>query len=125
MAELNIPKFKPLAEASEGKKKFLKPLFGGLLVLLAAAFGLELTNNDWDLGKIMSGQSMEEAKIKRDANGNFLLESCKEDIYNCASFKLQPEAQEVLDKCGGAGYDINKLDGDADGIACENLPKGN
>ena len=119
----NIPKFKPIANASEKTKGIIKPIFGGLLILLAAVFGLELTNNDWDLGKIMSGESWSESKIKRDANGNFLLDSCKNDIYNCASFKLQKEAQEVLDKCGGAGYDINKLDGDKDGVACEDLPK--
>lgn len=119
----NIPKFKPVAEASQKTKGILKPVFGGLLILLAAAFGLELTNNDWDLGKLLSGSTAQEAKIKRDASGNFLLESCEDDIYNCASFKLQKDAQEVLDKCGGAGYDINKLDGDKDGLACENLPK--
>ena len=66
---------------------------------------------------------MESAKIKRDVNGNFLMESCKENIYNCANFDTQEEAQEVVDRCGGAGYDINKLDGDNDGIACESLPK--
>lgn len=119
----NIPKFKPIAEAGTKTKGGLKVLFGALLVILAGAFGLEATNNDWDLGKLMSGSSMSEAKIQRDANGNFLLESCKSDIYNCAAFKKQSEAQEVLDKCGGAGYDINKLDGDKDGIACESLPK--
>lgn len=123
MALPKIPKLKALEGASDKTKGILKPLFGVLLLILAGAFGLELTNNDWDLNKLLSGSSMEEAKIKRDANGNFLLESCKSDIYNCASFTKQKDAQEVLDKCGGAGYDINKLDGDNDGIACESLPK--
>ncbi|OGC45248.1 hypothetical protein A2V49_01450 [candidate division WWE3 bacterium RBG_19FT_COMBO_34_6] len=117
-----IPKLKVLANAGSGTKKGLKYLFGVLILILLGAFGLEATNNDWDLGKLMSGESMSEAKIKRDANGNFLLESCKEDVYNCANFDTQPEAQEVLDKCGGAGYDINNLDGDKDNVACENLP---
>jgi hypothetical protein len=121
MALPKIPKLGALANSSN--KGVLKYVFGAALVLLAGAFGLEATNTDWDLGKIMSGSSMEDAKIKRDANGNFLLESCKSDIYNCSSFKTQKDAQEVLDKCGGAGYDINRLDGDKDGIACEDLPK--
>lgn len=118
-----IPKIKALANADGKTKNILKVVFGGLIVILLGAFGLEATNNDWDLGKLLSGSTMEEAKIKRDANGNFLLESCKSDIYNCASFTTQADAQEVLDKCGGAGYDINNLDGDKDGIACESLPK--
>jgi len=123
MALPKIPKLKALANADPKTKGILKPLFIALLAILAGAFGLEATNNDWNLNKLMSGSTLQEAKIQRDANGNFLLESCKSDIYNCASFKTQPEAQEVLVKCGGAGYDINKLDGDKDGIACEDLPK--
>jgi hypothetical protein len=29
-----------------------------------------------------------------------------------------------LDKAGGIGHDTNGLDGDKDGVACEDLPKG-
>lgn len=119
---MEIPKLKTLAEASQGNKKILKVILGGALVVLLAAFGMEATNNDFDLGKLTSGSSLEEAKIKRDENGNFLLESCEGDVYNCASFQYQEEAQEVLEKCGGVGYDINNLDGDSDGVACESLP---
>jgi len=118
-----IPKFKPLANTSAEAKKIGKPVLIVVIAILLAAFGLESTNNDWDLGKLLSGSSMSEAKIKRDANGNFLLESCKSDLYNCANFQIQEEAQEVVDKCGGIGEDINELDGDKDGIACESLPK--
>jgi len=118
-----IPKLKALQNSSEGTKKILRLIFGGALVILLGAFGLEASNNDWDLNKLLAGESMESAKIKRDVNGNFLMESCKENIYNCANFDTQEEAQEVVDRCGGAGYDINKLDGDNDGIACESLPK--
>ena len=48
-----IPKFKPVANASEGSKKIIKPILIGLLAILAGAFGLEATNSDWDLGKIV------------------------------------------------------------------------
>jgi hypothetical protein len=124
MAKLkSIPKFKPLAEASAGTKKTVQVVLGAVLLMLLAALGLEGTNNDWDLGKLLSGSTPEEAKILRDENGNFLLESCKSDIYNCEDFQFQEDAQEVKDKCGGAGYDINRLDGDKDGVACEALPK--
>lgn len=122
MAIPKIPKLKQLSEADAGTKKILKFIFGGALVILLAAFGMESTNNDWDLNKLMQGDSLQEAKIKRDENGNFLLQSCESDIYNCDTFTYQEEAQEVLEKCGGAGFDINRLDGDKDGVACESLP---
>lgn len=122
MAIPKIPKLKQLAGADEGTKKILKFIFGGALVILLAAFGLESTNNDWDLNKLMQGESLDQAKIQRDGEGNFLLESCKSDVYNCAAFTYQEDAQEVLEKCGGAGFDINRLDGDKDGLACESLP---
>lgn len=122
MAIPKIPKLKQLSQADAGTKKILQFVFGGALVILMAAFGLEATNNDWDLGKLMQGESLQEAKIQRDEDGNFLLQSCDSDIYNCSAFTYQEEAQEVLEKCGGAGFDINRLDGDKDGVACENLP---
>jgi len=41
------------------------------------------------------------------------------NIYNCADFSTQEEAQSVLD---ADSSDPNRLDGDSDGIACESLP---
>ncbi len=123
MAIPKIPKLKPLANASEGTKKIVKPILIGALAILAGAFGLEATNNDWNLNKMMSGSSAQEAKIQRDANGNFLMESCEGNVYNCSSFTVQDDAQEVYEKCGGIGKDVNGLDGDGDGVACEALAK--
>ena len=120
-----IPKFKPLANASEGTKKILKPVLGGVIVLLLAAFGLEATNNDWDLGKLLSGSSMQEAKVMRDKQGNVVTSGGKyTDEYNCDDFSTQPEAQSFFNKAGGVSKDTNRLDGDNDGEACESLPKG-
>ena len=143
-----LPKFKPVSDASPGTKKILKPLLGGLLALLAAAFGLELSNNDWDLGKIAKGSSPSDAKIlrdqkgnvRRDASGNIVTRVMRDkdgnivpdgqaggkytDEYNCSDFSTQPAAQKFFDKAGGLGHDTNKLDGDKDGVACESLPKG-
>jgi hypothetical protein len=34
-----LPKFKPVANASEGSKKIIKPILIGLLAILAGAFG--------------------------------------------------------------------------------------
>src|SRR6476469_7712084 len=143
-----LPKFKPIENASPGTKRLLKPLLGGLLAILAAAFGLELSNNDWDVGKMAKGAPASEAKIVRDKNGNIRRDSLGQiltrvmrdkngnvvpegqpgakytDEYNCSDFTTQPEAQRFFDNAGGIGHDTNVLDGDKDGIACESLPKG-
>jgi len=48
---------------------------------------------------------------------------CSGDVYNCVDFNTQAEAQACFDYCMQVvGYDIHKLDRDADGIACERLP---
>ena len=143
-----LPKFKPVANASEGTKKVIKPILIGLLAILAAAFGLEVSNNDWDLGKIVKGSSPSDAKILRDekgnirrnANGQIVTRVMRDkngnvvpdgtagakytDEYNCADFTTQPDAQRFFEKAGGVGHDTNRLDGDKDGVACESLPKG-
>jgi hypothetical protein len=143
-----LPKFTPVANASAGTKKVIKPILIGLLTILAGAFGLELSNNDWDLGKIVKGSSPSDAKILRDQNGNIRRDANGQivtrvmrdkngnvvpdgtagakytDEYNCTDFSTQPEAQQFFGKAGGVGHDTNRLDGDKDGVACEDLPKG-
>lgn len=120
-----IPKFKPLADAPESKKKIIKPVLLGILALLLGAFGLEASNNDWDLGKLLSGSTLEEAKVMRDKEGNVVTTGGKyTDEYNCADFKTQPQAQRFFTNAGGPSTDTNNLDGDNDGDACEALPKG-
>ncbi|MCH8849596.1 MAG: excalibur calcium-binding domain-containing protein, partial [Chloroflexi bacterium] len=42
-----------------------------------------------------------------------------QDIYNCDDFTYQEEAQDVLD---ADPSDPNGLDGDNDGVACQDLP---
>src|SRR5215211_5663469 len=44
-----------------------------------------------------------------------------QDIFNCSSFATQEEAQAVFNSDPS---DPNNLDGDNDGIACEDLPRG-
>jgi hypothetical protein len=143
-----LPKFTPVANASPGSKKVIKSVLIGLLAILAGAFGLEVSNNDWDLGQIFKGSSPSDAKIQRDQNGNIRRDANGRivtrvtrdkngnvvpdgtagakytDEYNCADFSTQPEAQRFFTKAGGVGHDTNRLDGDQDGVACENLPKG-
>lgn len=119
-----IPKIKSLENASQKTKNILKPILIGLLAILAAAFGLEATNNDWDLGKLLSGSSWEEAKVMRDKEGNVVTSGGKyTDEYNCEDFDTQEEAQRFFDKAGGVSEDTNRLDGDKDGVACEALPQ--
>ncbi len=134
MALPTIPKFKPLADASPKIKGILKPVLIGVIVILAAAFGLETTNTDFDLGKIMGGQTLQESKVLRDTSGNILYDKTGNvvtesdkgkaaDAYNCTDFANQSEAQNFFTKVGGKSNDLNRLDGDKDGQACESLPK--
>ncbi len=129
-----IPKFKPLADTSEKTKKFLKPLLIGVGALLLGAFGLEASNNDFDLGKLFSGSTLEESKVARDDSGNILYDKegnvvtdstigKKASDYNCDDFTTQPEAQKFFQKMGGVDKDIYRLDGNNDGQACEALPQ--
>lgn len=133
---MGIPKFKPLENASEGTKKVIKPILGVVIALLLGAFGLEATNNDFDLGKLFGGSSLQESKVARDTSGNVVYfdkegnvtdDSTKGkrlDEYNCEDFSTQPEAQRFYNKAGGVSKDVNRLDGNKDGVPCESLPKG-
>lgn len=142
-----IPKFKPLANASQGTKKTLKPIFGVIIALLLGAFGLTASGNDWNLNSILSGSSVNDAKIEtdekgnlqQDANGDFITRVMRDklgniiptgqsggkytDEYNCDDFDTQEEAQTFFEKAGGVKGDVNRLDGDKDGVACQSLPK--
>jgi hypothetical protein len=104
-------------------------------VALLGAFGLEVSQNDWDLGKLWETKSLQESKVSRDAEGNIFFDKLgnittdsskgkKSDEYNCSDFSTQPEAQAFFEKVGGVGNDVNRLDGNNDGDACESLPKG-
>ena len=108
-----------------------KIILGAVIAILAVAFGLEATNNDYDIGKAIETGSLAEAKIERDpATGNItnvdaFCSAAKSD-YNCPDFKTQPEAQSVYERCKGLGknMDVYRLDGDKDGLVCESLAKG-
>lgn len=104
-------------------------------VVLFAAFGLEVSQNDWDLGKLWETKSFEQSKVSRDEAGNILFDKFGNittdstkgkgaDEYNCDDFQTKPEAQSFFEKVGGVENDLNRLDGDKDGEACESLPKG-
>ena len=94
---------------------------------LLLALGLEMTENDWDLGKAIETGSMSEAKIQRDDGGNLIIGAmCNPDDtfdYNCDDFSTQEEAQSVHDKCSTNGLDVHGLDGNGDGVACQSLPQ--
>lgn len=112
-------------------------------IALLAAFGLEATKNDFDLKKLMETKSLQDSKVARDEKGNVKTNELgqilfdklgnvttdktigkKADEYNCSDFKTQPEAQAFFLKVGGVGNDVNRLDGNKDGVACQSLPKG-
>lgn len=108
-------------------RKTAKGIIGVIIVILLGALGLEATNNDWDLGKILSGNSVSESKVLRDKEGNVVTDPSKgkaTDEYNCADFGTQPESQRFFVNAGGSSEDTNRLDGDNDSQACEELPVG-
>jgi hypothetical protein len=103
-------------------------------IFLATALGLEITQNDWDLQTLWETRSFDQAKISRDVEGNLLFDKLGNivtdrsqgkgaDEYNCDDFDTQEEAQIFFERVGGVGNDVNRLDGDKDGEACESLPK--
>lgn len=118
-----IPKLKIFKNASRGTKKVFKPILIVIIGMLFAALGLEASNNDWDLGKLFSGSSWEEAKVMRDKDGNVVTSGGKyTNEYNCSDFDTEPQAQKFFNNAGGPSEDTNDLDRDNDGQACEELP---
>jgi hypothetical protein len=121
----------------------------GIGVVLLAALGMEMANTDLDLGTMVETGSVSDSMIERDEAGN--LETTAEgdfvtsvwrdtegnevaegtagakrtDDYNCDDFATQPEAQRFFENAGGVEGDVNRLDGNKDGIACQALPAGN
>lgn len=48
---------------------------------------------------------------------------CSGNLYNCSNFRSHSEAQTCFEYCLSVrGYDVHRLDGDNDGLACESLP---
>jgi hypothetical protein len=106
-----------------------------VFVVLLGTLGLEASKKDYDLQKLWQTQSFEQSKVTRDVSGNVLYDKLgnittdsavgkKSNDYNCSDFSTQPEAQAFFLKVGGVGNDVNRLDGNKDGQACESLPKG-
>lgn len=60
----------------------------------------------------------EMAKKIRDLQENA---ECSYNAYDCDDFDTHREAQAVYYTCGGISNDVHWLDGDNDGIACEDL----
>ncbi len=92
------------------------------------ATGLEIAETDFDLQKLWETGSLKESLLQRDADGNLVnigmicdAQDAEYYDYNCSDFLTQSEAQSVYEQCG---TDVNRLDGDNDGIVCESLPKG-
>ena len=124
---MKIPKFKPLAEGSEKSKNVFKYILSGGLIVLLTALGLEVSNNDYDLEKILEGSSWKDAKVMRDKDGNVVTDGSGKytNDYNCDDFDSQDQAQRFFDKVkADTGEDPNQLDGnDDDGVPCEHLKK--
>ncbi len=110
------------------KATWAKVAIGVVIALLVGAFGMEVSNTDYDLGKLKETGSFAASKIERDEKGNLtnvdaFCNATKSD-YNCADFKTQAEAMSVYNRCKtlGKNMDVYGLDGDKDGKVCEALP---
>lgn len=147
MKELIKNLFKKATDFSGSKsRKATKGVIGVIILLLLGALGLEIGNKDFSLSSILSGNSVKDSEIQRDEKGNlqqnkdgdFITKIIRDktgkevpegtegakytDEYNCDDFKTQVEARTFFDNAGGVKGDTNRLDGDKDGEACENLP---
>jgi hypothetical protein len=113
-----------------------KKIFLGLFGLMGAAVGMEVAEQDLDLGKLIETKGdIKASKVLRDKSGNVVTEEqiksgavAKENVkytdeYNCSDFSTQGEAQKFYDNAGGVQHDTNRLDGNKDGVACQALPK--
>ena len=120
----------------------------GVAILLMVALGFEVSNTDVDLGSVVETGSFSDSVIERDEQGNLevsedgslltrLLRDKEGNVveegttgakytdeYNCDDFGTQPEAQAFFEKAGGVKSDVNRLDGNKDGVACQSLPAG-
>lgn len=123
--ELNKVKDKATDFSGSKSRKIGKGIVGMVIVILLGALGLEATNNDWDLGSILSGNSVSDSKVLRDKDGNITTDVTRgkaTDKYNCEDFDTKQQAQNFFVKAGGLSQDTNRLDGDKDSQACESLP---
>jgi len=101
----------------------LRIIMIGLFILLLTALGLEVSQNDWDLGQLIKTGSFEQSRVERTEGGTWLIgEECQKEKLNCDNFAFQEDAQDLFEKCGGLENDVHGLDGDNDGIVCEHLP---
>ncbi len=120
----------------------------GIGVVLLVALGFEVAETDVDLGSVIETGSISDSVIERDEEGNLeesadgglltrflrdkegnVVEEGTEgakytDEYNCDDFDTQPEAQTFFENSGGVEGDVNRLDGNKDGVACQSLPAG-
>ena len=112
------------------KGTWAKIAIGGMIALLMVAFGMEVKQNDYNVGTLIKTGSFTAAQIPRDANGNLTAAgidsfcNATQQDYNCSDFKTQPEAQAVYGRCKtlGKNMDVYHLDGNHNGIVCESLP---
>lgn len=104
--------------SGSSKRKVTKGILGIVIIALLGAIGFELSGDFfYDVGD--DGKKI---YVEKDSAGNVTNVKCGKNKFNCLDFSLQNDAQAVLEECGGAGNDINDLDRDKDGVACEDLP---
>lgn len=100
-----------------------------IVLLIASWFTQKIIFNDYKEHReqlIRDEARLEELKKTRAETPPSITGSlpiCHSNVYNCADFKSQVDAQITMRYCWEiVGSDIHYLDGDGDGIACESLP---
>src|SRR5688572_25192977 len=53
-------------------------------ITLLASLGLEASNNDWDLNKLLETKSFEQSKVSRDTKGNIQLDNAGNILFDKA-----------------------------------------
>lgn len=110
---------------SDSKAAKTAALVGGAVATVAVGF--EVADTDFDLQTLWETGSLKESLLQRDEDGNLVAPAsvfCDAQAegyydYNCSDFQTQDEAQRIYEACD---TDINRLDGDKDGLVCETLP---
>ena len=65
----------------------------GAITVLLVALGMEVSNTDFDMKKLVETGSFAASKIERDEAGNINLGTvCSVETYNCDDFRSQSEA---------------------------------
>jgi hypothetical protein len=89
-----------------------------ILIIILGYFYNSYSN---DLLKEKYSEKIEEDIVRLEQVKQLKNNECNFNKYDCADFSTYSKAKSVYDECGGVKNDVHHLDGDGDGIPCEEL----